>query len=71
MFVSFGPSDVGEGRGESGDDVAASGGVQSDVRVVASMSDLAGGLVYDSGVFGKGFASGGHDGDVSVGDPLG
>ncbi len=60
LFVSFGSADVGEGVGESGNDGAASGGVQSDVGVVASVSDLSGGLVYDSGLFGKDLASGGH-----------
>lgn len=69
-WLRCGPPQVGEGEGESGDDIAAAGGVEGGVRVVATDKDLTGIWVGLSGIFGEAAGAGGHHGDVPVGDPL-
>jgi hypothetical protein len=52
LLVALGTAEVGDGERESGDDVAAAGGVQGSVGVVSADQDLAGVWVA-SGAFDK------------------
>ena len=70
LLVALGSPQVGESEGQSGHDLAASGGMQCGVGVVATDDDFAGVGVDFSGVVGESAGSGGHHGDVPVGDPL-